>query len=380
MYQLNPNKKIGEDTNGDHTIDGADGGADLNGDGDKNDTFCVDEDLSVVGPNIYDDDFAQYIKWVCKCKNVTVVLDCCFSGGFINDIVRDNPGKPMEIVTAAPEDDYSYSNGAKWGYYNYHLTAELKKCLSVEQAHANAIKKIQELRKTKPWLPVPPAGYDSDTTEDKFLYCCGVGSYEIHYGVWYDETLGLEGAGELNEPLSFELPGVDGCTIEYWAVDDLGNEEEHNFQPHGDPPFNVPSYPKISTGEQNPDETYPVTITDILLDDGSGVKQVVAKVDGTVEFEADDIGMPEYEFTFTVDLPAGWHTLTIDACDYSENCLHKEEMFRVREGVIGGIILPTDKLGLMMPWIIVAGALIVLGGVSLAIWSKKRGRERGSGR
>ena len=110
------------------------------------------------------------------------------------------------------------------------------------------------------------------------------------------------------------------------------------------------------------------------------VKQVVAEVDGTVEFEADNINLPEYEFTFTVDLPGGGHTLTIDACDYSDNCLHKEEMFRVGEGVIGGIILPTDKLGLMMPWIMAAGALIVLGGVSLAIWSKKRGRERGSGR
>ncbi len=47
---------------------------------------------------------------------------------------------------------------------------------------------------------------------------------------------------------------------------------------------------------------------------------------------------------------------------------------------IGGTTLPTDKLGLMMPWIMAAGALIVLGGVSLAIWSKKRGRERGSSR
>ena len=383
LYRLNPNVKIGEDSDGDHDIDGADGGADLNGDGDKNDTFCVDEDLSVVGPSIYDDDFAQYMKWVCKCKNVTVVLDCCFSGGFINDTVRENPTKPMEIVTAAPQDDYSYSNGAKWGYYNYHLTAELKKCLSVEQAHANAIKKIQQLRKTKPWLPMPPTGYDSDTTEDKFLYCCGVGSYEIHYKVWYGETLGLEGVGELNQPLSFELPGFEECIIEYWAVDDLGNEEEHNFQPHGgdyDPPFNVSSYPKISTGEQNPDETYPVTITDSLSDDGSGVKQVVAKVDGTVEFEADDIGLPEYEFTFTVDLPAGGHTLTIDACDYSDNCLHKEEMFRVGEGVIGGTTLPTDKLGLMMPWIMATGALIVLGGVSLAIWNRKRGKEGALGR
>ncbi|MGB2798337.1 MAG: thrombospondin type 3 repeat-containing protein [Dehalococcoidia bacterium] len=42
---------------------------------------------------------------------------------------------------------------------------------------------------------------------------------------------------------------------------------------------------------------------------------------------------------------------------------------------VGGTIFPTDKLGLMMPWIMAAGALIVLGGVSLAIWNGKRGTE-----
>jgi len=42
---------------------------------------------------------------------------------------------------------------------------------------------------------------------------------------------------------------------------------------------------------------------------------------------------------------------------------------------VGGTTLPTDKLGLMMPWIIAAGALIVIGGASLAIWNNKRGTE-----
>ena len=48
-------------------------------------------------------------------------------------------------------------------------------------------------------------------------------------------------------------------------------------------------------------------------------------------------------------------------------------------GPVGGIIVPTDKLGLIMPWII-AAALIVVAGVSLAIWNKKRGAERASDR
>ena len=47
---------------------------------------------------------------------------------------------------------------------------------------------------------------------------------------------------------------------------------------------------------------------------------------------------------------------------------------------VGGTTLPTDKLGLMMPWIIAAGALIVIGGVLLAVCNRKYGTERGSDR
>ncbi len=48
-------------------------------------------------------------------------------------------------------------------------------------------------------------------------------------------------------------------------------------------------------------------------------------------------------------------------------------------GAVGGTILPTDKSGLVMPWIM-AAALIVVAGVSLAVWNKKRGAERASDR
>ncbi len=46
---------------------------------------------------------------------------------------------------------------------------------------------------------------------------------------------------------------------------------------------------------------------------------------------------------------------------------------------VGGTIVPTDKLGLVAPWIM-AAALIVAAGVSLAVWNRKRGGERASGR
>jgi hypothetical protein len=45
---------------------------------------------------------------------------------------------------------------------------------------------------------------------------------------------------------------------------------------------------------------------------------------------------------------------------------------------VGGTIIPTDKLGLVMPWSI-AVAVIVVAGVSLAMWNNKRRMERTSG-
>jgi len=46
---------------------------------------------------------------------------------------------------------------------------------------------------------------------------------------------------------------------------------------------------------------------------------------------------------------------------------------------VGGTIMPTDKGGLVMPWIM-AAALIVVAGVSLSLWNRKRGAERTSRR
>jgi len=48
-------------------------------------------------------------------------------------------------------------------------------------------------------------------------------------------------------------------------------------------------------------------------------------------------------------------------------------------GPVGGTILPTDKSGIAMPWIM-AAALIVVAGVSLAVWHRKRGAVRASDR
>jgi len=42
-------------------------------------------------------------------------------------------------------------------------------------------------------------------------------------------------------------------------------------------------------------------------------------------------------------------------------------------------VLPTDTLRLVTPWL-VAGALIVVAAVSLAVWNRKQKRERVSDR
>ena len=42
------------------------------------------------------------------------------------------------------------------------------------------------------------------------------------------------------------------------------------------------------------------------------------------------------------------------------------------EEAVGGSIIPTDKIGLLMPWIVAAGGLIVALGVSLVVWSRRR--------
>ena len=42
------------------------------------------------------------------------------------------------------------------------------------------------------------------------------------------------------------------------------------------------------------------------------------------------------------------------------------------EESVGGTIIPTDKFGLLTPWIVAVGALIVAAGVSLGIWSRRR--------
>jgi hypothetical protein len=81
--------RAGSDTNGDSLIDGNDGGIDLNGDGDKTDSFAWDEDLYMTedGSCITDDEWAKWQRELSDAclDSLFELIDCCFSGGFKKD-------------------------------------------------------------------------------------------------------------------------------------------------------------------------------------------------------------------------------------------------------------------------------------------------------
>ena len=114
----------GTDSDGDGDVDGDDGGVDMNGDGDKNDTVGVDDTILVGGGvKVTDDQLTTWLSGFPESVTIVVILDSCYSGSFVPDLknnLKDKDGKPMrpghmEVITAAPADDVAYerpiSNG-----------------------------------------------------------------------------------------------------------------------------------------------------------------------------------------------------------------------------------------------------------------------------
>ncbi len=73
-----------------------------------------------------------------------------------------------------------------------------------------------------------------------------------------------------------------------------------------------------------------------------------------------------------------------DDCGNSAQCIQFIERVQATPTptpipvTVGGTILPTDKIGLVMPWLIAAIALVAIVAVSLAVWNRRRGAQRGS--
>ena len=112
--------EAGRDTNGDKKIDKEDGGIDLNGDGDKTDSFAWDEDLwmSYSHESILDDEWASWQKELSDAclDSIFELIDCCFSGGFINDMEREIPCKTaVRLGAACEEGEYSHGSVERGG-------------------------------------------------------------------------------------------------------------------------------------------------------------------------------------------------------------------------------------------------------------------------
>lgn len=85
--------------------DGYYDGVDVNDDGDLDDVVSIDETISLSSNRISDDEFADLVDMVGAGK-ITIVMEQCFSGGFIEDLTKEN----RVIFTATEEETVSWGN------------------------------------------------------------------------------------------------------------------------------------------------------------------------------------------------------------------------------------------------------------------------------
>jgi len=192
-----------------------------------------------------DDDLSDYLVFVKNCKNIIVVIQACYSGGFIPDIVSKFREKGIIICTSTSEDKGTVSIPKRYGIYNHLFTEALKK-KSVEKAHDDAKKKLEE----RGWSDDPQI-WDKDR-ENKFLKCPGTGRSTLKFRIWYDGEWGPEQVSEPNQPVTLKFTEEGEHKIEYWAVDALGNEEEHHIQTH----YVIAPYSPIANFTEYPETPY----------------------------------------------------------------------------------------------------------------------------
>ncbi|MBA7603493.1 hypothetical protein ES703_10604 [subsurface metagenome] len=140
-------------------------------------------------------------------------------------------------------------------------------------------------------------------------------------------------------------------------------------------PFDTYRYEVAGTEE----ETYGLDIASIEGDEATTFAATdIPTASGAVhQYTMDWDALSEGEEGATVQVDSDGDGM-ID-CTFNSNATLTQEEFIEHTRPVGGTIVPTDKLGLAMPWIL-AAALIVAAGVSLAVWNRKRGAERVSRR
>jgi hypothetical protein len=94
---------------------------DFTGDGDKTDQIAWDEVLYRWGGNILDDSCSKIFSGL-RYKRMVVVMEQCFSGGYIFDMARSGGNKV--IMSAAGEYEFSYG-GANYDIFSYHFTCAI---------------------------------------------------------------------------------------------------------------------------------------------------------------------------------------------------------------------------------------------------------------
>jgi Peptidase C13 family len=79
------------------------------------------------GEEIWDYEFAALMEPI-QCREFNVVMEPCFSGGFVNDIIEMNSTVPRTISTAANDHEYSWAMPPDYIYdtYVFHWTAAVR--------------------------------------------------------------------------------------------------------------------------------------------------------------------------------------------------------------------------------------------------------------
>ncbi len=173
FYKKDPAKKYNVyggqvDGNGDEGVESIyekDYNLDLNGNGSKFDQVAWDEELFSWGGAIMDDAFPNLFQGL-KYDKMIIIMEQCFSGGFIRDMAQAGTGKI--IMTAATQYEVSWAMPPKYNYdeFNYHVTCGLN------GADANGKKVNADSNKDKKVSMVEVFNYarSRDTASETPLY------------------------------------------------------------------------------------------------------------------------------------------------------------------------------------------------------------------
>ena len=174
-----------------------------------------------------DDELAKAIAKI-KCANIVVILETCHAGGYIKDIERES-GKAkqkVEVFASCEEARKSFGGQEGRGHYTHFLIQGFQRaqCVSIQKAHEHAKKMI----KKKVKKPQKPQDGGVNQIVPKKLECAGSGGGSSGYRI----DGGSETVVPAGTPVIIQLTDEGPHTLEYWGVDALENEEEHNEQVH----------------------------------------------------------------------------------------------------------------------------------------------------